>query len=156
MKWSTPLPTASIGTRAIADQFTPSLDELKTMSLAGHPGSNVQSSQATNTLPAPSISAEGRGDVRRSPATRWKLMVAIVTALVRVAPPSVDPKAAILARPSIDSNGTTTLPFGCTTGWPPSPWACRGVEIGTLHVAPPSLDVLRSSRSNTAKLSNSA
>src|SRR5216684_2011032 len=125
------------------------------MSLAGHPGSKVQSSHATKTLPAPSISAEGSGEVRRLPATEWKLMVAIVTASVRVAPPSVDPKDAILARPSIDSNGTTTLPLGCTTGCPPRPWACWGVEIGTLHVAPPSLDVLSCSRSNTAKLSNS-
>src|SRR6266700_3324155 len=116
MKWSTPLPTGSIGTRARLDQFTPSLEELKTMSLAGQPGSKLQSSQATWTLPAPSISADGRGDVRRSPETGWKLMVAIVTALVRVAPPSVDPNVAILARPSIDSNGTTTLPLGCTTG----------------------------------------
>ena len=108
MKWSTPLPTLSIGTRDGPDQFTPSLEVLKTMSLAGQPGSKVQSSQATKTLPAPSISAVGSGDVRRSPATEWKLMGAIVTALVRVRPPSVEPKAEIFARPSIDSNAVST------------------------------------------------
>ena len=47
MKWSTPLPTASIGTRATALQLTPSLERLNTMSLAEHFGSKRQSSQAT-------------------------------------------------------------------------------------------------------------
>ena len=67
MKWSTPLATGSIGIRWTALQFTPSLDVLKTMSLAVHLGSKRQSSHATYALPAASISAVGNGLVLRPP-----------------------------------------------------------------------------------------
>ena len=46
MKWSTPLPTGSIGIRLTAFQASPSELE-KTMSLALQLGSNRQSSHAT-------------------------------------------------------------------------------------------------------------
>src|SRR4051812_22054586 len=119
MKWSALLPTASIGTRCTALHATPSLDVLSTMSFAVHPGSKRQSSHATNTRPAASTSAVGSGLVRRSPATEWKLIRETVLARDHVWPPSVDRNAAML--PVTVSNGTTTVPFGCTTGWPPSP-----------------------------------
>jgi hypothetical protein len=47
MKWSTPLPTGSIGIRLTAFQASPSLELEKTMSLALQLGSNRQSSHAT-------------------------------------------------------------------------------------------------------------
>jgi hypothetical protein len=58
------------------------------------------------------------------PATVCNAICAMSTALVSVAPPSLDPKAAMVARPSIDSNGTTTFPFVWTSDWPPRPCAC--------------------------------
>ena len=47
MKWSTPEVVASIGTRLTALQVVPSVDVEYTMSLAGQPDRNRQSSQAT-------------------------------------------------------------------------------------------------------------
>jgi hypothetical protein len=53
------------------------------------------------------------------------------------------------------SNGTTTRPLGCTTGWPPRPLSRPSVSIGADHVSPPSVDVLISSTSPAPKLSSS-
>src|SRR5205823_2708987 len=114
MKWSTPLPTASMGTRLTALQCSPSPELLRTMSFAVHRGSKRQSSQATYTLPAASISALGNGLVRSPPEFGWKLILEIGTSLDQVAPPSVDRKAAIVPRRL--SKGTITVPLGCTTG----------------------------------------
>src|SRR5919198_121887 len=116
MKWSTPLPTPSIGIRLTALQCTPSDDVLRTMSFAAHPGSKRQSSHAAYALPAASISAVGSGLVRRPPEFGWKLILEIAVSLDHVAPPSLDWKAAMV--PWRLSNGTITLPLGATTGWP--------------------------------------
>ena len=42
--------------------------------------------------------------------------------------------------PAPPSYGTTTVPFGCTTGWPPMPLV-PGVFFAP-QVSPPSVDVL--------------
>ena len=55
------------------------------------------------------------------------------TPLVQEAPPLVEVKASIL--PLRLSNGTTTVPFGWTTGCPPRPLSFPAVEIGTLQVS---------------------
>src|SRR2546423_4840818 len=110
MKWSTPLPTPSIGTRLTALQFTPSAELLRTMSFALHFGSKRQSSHATYALPSASISALGSGLVRRPPELAWKLIFEIGTSLDQVAPPSVDRNAAMV--PLRLSKGTITVPSG--------------------------------------------
>src|SRR3954454_660893 len=132
MKWSTPLPTGSIGIRATGLHCSPSPERLNTMSLAAHLASNRQSSQATYTLPAPSISALGSGLVRRSPALGWKLIFEIADSFDQEAPPSSDLNAAIV--PCRLSKGTITVPSGCTTGWPPRPFARPPGTTGALHV----------------------
>src|SRR3954453_10252014 len=139
MKWSRPLSTLSIGPRATSLQLTPSLDVLNTMSLAEHLSRKRQSCHATNTRPAPSISAVGSGLVRRLPATAWSRTPEMFEAFDHEAPPSVERKGPIL--PESVSNGTTTVPFGWTSGWPPRPLSCPAVWIGALHVLPPSVEV---------------
>src|SRR5439155_18736245 len=119
---------------------TPSDDLLNTMSLAAQWGRKRQSSQVTKMLPAASTSAVGSGVVGRPPPTSWKRVLPIVTALVHEAPPSFDRKAAIVGLRL--SKGTTTVPSGCTSGWPPRPLSWPAVSIGVLHVSPPSVDVL--------------
>ena len=69
---------------------------------------------------------------------------------VHEAPPSVEVNASIL--PLRLSNGTITVPFGWTTGCPPRPLSFPAVEIGTLQVRPPSVEVLISSRSPCAEV----
>src|SRR5262249_7988031 len=95
MKWATPLGTGSIGTRATAVQFTPSAEVENTMSLAEQWARNRQSSHATYTLPAPSISAVGSGVVRSPPATPWKRTLLTPMPLAHDCPPSVDRNASI-------------------------------------------------------------
>ena len=114
MKWSTPLPTPSIGTRRTALQCTPSLELPRTMSFAAHFGSKRQSSHATYTLPSASISALGSGLVRRPPEFGWNLIFETENSFDQVAPPSVERKAPIL--PLRLSKGTITVPSGWTTG----------------------------------------
>jgi hypothetical protein len=144
---------ASIGIRAGADQESPSCDVEKTMSFELHLTRNRQSSQATYTVPSPPISALGSGLVRRLPATPWKRIPATLTACDQLAPPFVDTNDEIA--PFRLSNGTTTVPFGWTTGCPPRPLSCPAVSIGTDQVTPPSLEVLMYSTSPCPKLSNS-
>src|SRR5712691_3553741 len=151
MKWSTPLVTLSIGTRAASVQFTPSDERENTMSLAEQCARKRQSSHATYTVPAPSISAVGSGLVRSPPATLWKRMLVTSTPLAHDWPPSVDRNASIF--PFRLSNGTITVPSRWTTGWPPSPLSCPAVGIGVLQVCPPSVEVLIISRSSAPKLS---
>src|SRR3954468_7088488 len=119
MKWSAPLVTASIGTRFASFQATPSDDVLNTMSFDVQFLRKRQSSHATYTLPAPSISATGSGLVLSGPAPPAKRAAEIVTALDHDAPPFVERNAASL--PFRLSNGTITAPFGCTSGWAPRP-----------------------------------
>ena len=56
-------------------------------------------------------------------------------------PPSVDRKALIVVSSAPDS-GTITVPFGRTTGWPPSPLAFPAVFAAAPQFSPPSVDVL--------------
>src|SRR2546430_17288507 len=124
----------SIGTRLTADQLVPFELLEKTMSFELHFARKRQSSHATYTFPAPSISALGSGLVRRPPPTVWNAMFAMVTACDQLAPPSVERNAASL--PVVVSNGTITVPFGRTTGCPPRPWGLPCGETGWLHVTP--------------------
>src|SRR6266516_4798875 len=140
MKWSSPLVTGSIGTREAAVQFTPSAEVEKTMSLAEQLARKRQSSHATYTLPAPSISAVGSGLVRSPPATPLKRVLLTATPLAHDAPPSVDRNASILLLRL--SNGTMTVPLGWTSGWPPRPLSFPAVGIGVLQVWPPSVERL--------------
>src|SRR5258705_527745 len=144
MKWSTLLLVPSIGTRLTADQLVPVAfsEWLRTMSFALHALRKRQSVHATKTVPPPSISAEGSGPSRRPPATlRWRTVAIVVTAL-QVAPPSVELNAPIAVSFAL-AVGTTTVPSGRTTGWPPiTPLL---FVAGADHVWPPSVDVLISS-----------
>src|SRR5436309_1838829 len=118
MKWSSPLVTGSIGTREAAVQFTPSAEVEKTMSLEEQLARKRQSSHATYTLPAPSISAVGSGLVRSPPATPRKRTLLTSIPLVHDCPPSVDRNAAsLLCRLA---HGTMTVVLGLTSGWPAS------------------------------------
>src|ERR1700733_14975194 len=103
--------------RVTALQVLASIDELITMSLVLQPLRKRQSDQTTNTLPAPSIPTEGRLGLRIPPASRWLSMLAIALLLPQLAPPLVEVNTSMPP----PSNGTTTVPFGCTTGSPPSP-----------------------------------
>ena len=87
------------------------------------------------------------------PAFGWKLIFETENSCDHVAPPSVERNAPIL--PLRLSNGTITVPSGCTTGWPPSPFGFPAGDTGTCQVLPPSEDVLMYSRSPWPKLSNS-
>src|SRR4051812_29826954 len=131
--------------RFTALQFTPSEEFEKTMSLEVQFLRKLQSCQATYALPAPSISAVGRALVRSPPPTAAEWIAAIVTARDQEAPPSVERNDASL--PFRLSNGTITVPFGCTSGWPPRPLSLPAVASGVLQVRPPSVDVLMYSRS---------
>src|SRR6185437_15439660 len=95
MKWSTVLVVASIGMRLTADQLVPVLlsECVITRSLRRHEVRKRQSDQTTYTVPALSISAEGKGPSRRLPATVWCEIVVIVVMALQVLPPSVECKA---------------------------------------------------------------
>src|SRR5712692_9882424 len=105
------------------------------MSLALQPVENRQSCQAVYTVPAPSISADGSGEVRRLPAFGCTLTCETFSDLSQLAPPFSEVKAAMVFCRL--SKGTTTVPFGCTTGWPPRPWTVSAVASGVLQVRPP-------------------
>src|SRR6266487_530229 len=112
------------------------------------------SCQATNTLPAPSISAVGSGPERRPPATVWERIRAIVVTSDQLAPPLVERNAPTAVSLAL-SIGTITLPFGSITGWPPRPAWRLGVVILAPQVSPPSVDVLIWIRLPWALLSHS-
>src|SRR5512132_2060815 len=139
MKWSTPLLVASIGTRLTDDQLVPVAfsEWLSTMSLALQARRNRQSVHATNTVPAPSISAEGSGPSRRLPATLWWLTVAIVVTALQDTPPLVELKAPTAVSLAL-AIGTITVPFGWTTGCPPITPVL--LVAGADQVKPPSVD----------------
>src|SRR5690242_7065133 len=125
MKWSTVLPTASIGMRVTADHVVPFVDVLITMSFDEQPDRKRQSCHTTYTLPCGSISADGIGSVRRLPATPWSVTLATFTLLPQLLPPSVETKERM--PPKLALVGTITRPLGCTSGWPPSPLAKSAV-----------------------------
>src|SRR3954462_9290562 len=145
MKWSMPLLVASIGTRATADQLVPvALSEwLTTMSFVRQDTRKRQSVHATYTVPPPSISADGSGPSRRLPATAWWRMVAIVVTALQLAPPLVELNAPIAVSFAF-AIGTTTVPSGRTTGWPPITPVL--LVAGADQVCPPSVEVLIWSR----------
>src|SRR4051794_17783388 len=141
MKWSMRLPVASIGTRASDDQLVPVAfsEWLSTMSFVRQDRRKRQSVHATYTVPLPSISADGSGPSRRLPATVWCRIVAIVVTALHDAPPLVELKAPMAVSLAL-AIGTTTVPSGRTTGWPPMT-PVLFVAAG-LHVWPPSVEVL--------------
>src|SRR5215204_855695 len=145
MKWSTPLFVGSIGTRVTDDQLVPVAfsERLNTMSLTLQARRNRQSVHATNTVPAPSISAEGSGPSRRPPATVWWLTVAIVVTALQERPPLVELKAPIAVSLAL-AMGTITVPSGRTTGCPPITPVL--LVAGADQVRPPSMDRLICSR----------
>src|SRR2546429_3097906 len=145
MKWSTPVVVASIGPGVTAVHVVPLLDVEKTMSLAGQPDRNRQSCQATYTVPAASISADGRPPPSRTPpATGWADTLPIRTVELQDVPPLVEVNERI-ADP-LAEYGTTTVPLGCTTGCPPRPDGLPDGEIDGDQVAPPSLERLMTIR----------
>src|SRR5438876_5339115 len=116
------------------------------MSLEVQLGRKRQSCQATYAIPAASISAEGKTYLppRSPPATTWRRIGVTCLIADQLAPPSVERNTSRefwLQPPAI---GTTTVPFGWTTGWPPVALAVlAGVSTGP-HVSPPSVEVLSS------------
>ena len=117
------------------------MDVLITMSLDEQPLRKRQSCQTTNTLPAPSISADGSGPVRRPPATVCLLTALMVTGVLQVEPPLVERKARIDVSVAL-AIGTITVPLGATTGCPPMPVAFPPVFLAAPQVRPPSVEVL--------------
>jgi hypothetical protein len=94
------------------------VDVLMTMSLEAQLERNRQSCQTTWAVPAPSISAEGSGLVRRPPATVWRLTLDTSTVARQEAPPSTDRNERTWDWLALFI-GTSTVPLGRTSGWPP-------------------------------------
>src|SRR5579862_1281763 len=111
MKWSTPLPTGSIGIRVTLVQVVPFVEVVITRSFAAQLVSKRQSCQTTYTFPDPSISAEGSALERMLPASAWLWIFVTVTVVPQVVPPSVEVKASKLVWLALEI-GTTTVPFG--------------------------------------------
>src|SRR3954464_14676394 len=85
------------------------------------------------------MSADGSGPSRRLPATVWCRIVAIVVTALPLTPPLVELNAPIAVSLAL-AVGTTTVPLGRTTGWPPiTPLL---LVAGADHVWPPLLDRL--------------
>src|SRR3954470_2281275 len=97
-----------MGMRVTGVQVLPSADELMTMSFSLQPVRKRQSDQITYTLPAPSIAAEGRLGLRRPPATKWLLMLAICWLLPQLAPPLVELDKSMPP----PARATMTVPWG--------------------------------------------
>src|SRR5881397_3774840 len=112
--------------RTVDVQVVPSVEVVITISLVAQPLLKPQSCQTRYTLPAPSISAEGSGPLRRLPATVCLKIESTVTVLLQLVPPLVDLKARMEVSLALAS-GTMTVPLGCTTGWPPMPVALLAV-----------------------------
>src|ERR1700735_1836405 len=124
--------------RVTALQVLPSEEELTTMSFSAQFLRKRQSDHTTNTLPAPSMLAEGRLGFRIPPASKWLSMLAIRWLLPQLLPPFVELKTSMPP----PSKGTITVPFGCTSGSPPKPPAWSDEARPLLQVCPPSLDTL--------------
>src|SRR3954452_17556705 len=145
MKWSIPLFVPSIGTRVTDDQLVPVAfrDLVNTMSLVLQARRNRQSAQASCTVPAPSIAADGSGPSRRLPATVWCEIVAIVVVELQETPPLVELNAPIAVSLAL-AMGTTTVPSGRTTGCPPMTPLL--FVAGADQCRPPSVDLFICSR----------
>ena len=113
MKWSTPLPTASIGIRLTGLQFVPSAtaeDDVVGRALrleaAVLPG---------DVHVAGGVDLGARQRARPQPAgVGVEADLGDLASFDQVAPPSVERNAPIV--PLRLSNGTITVPSGCTTG----------------------------------------
>src|SRR5438132_449854 len=105
-------------------------------------------------MPAASISAEGRGLERNPPATACELTFETSTGAVQVNPPFVELNASTVVSNALFI-GTTTRPFGCTSGCPPIPVALLAVGVEGPQVSPPSVDVFISMRLPAPLLSHS-
>src|SRR5215469_14913670 len=126
-----------MGTREGALQWTPSDETIMTMSFSAQLLRKRQSCQATYTLPALSTAADGSDSVRKLPLTKCSSIDDATTVLLQLPPPFVEVKERTLPSKA-SSIGTTTVPFGRTTGWPPIPLAKSAVLRTGPHVAPPS------------------
>src|SRR5271156_1809548 len=124
--------------RVTALHVLPSAEELITISFSLQPVRKRQSDHTTYTSPAPSIPADGRLGLRIPPASKWLSMLAIASLLPQLAPPFVELNTSMPP----PSKGTITVPFGCTTGSPPSPPAWSDEAKPFPQVCPPSLDTL--------------
>src|SRR5437899_10019860 len=93
MKWSTLLPTGSMGILATGVHVIPSDEELITMSLAPQPDSNRQSYQVATMGPGCLADVEGRSGVRRPPWTLCAVWLATTTGDNHELPPSVNRNA---------------------------------------------------------------
>src|ERR671937_557034 len=118
MKWSTTLFTESIGILCTPDQFVPFVEVTKTRSFVEQLVRKRQSSQTTKILPSPEISAEGSGPLRMFPGSFLAVMLVIVIGWPKLTPPFVDITDSSVSS-FASSSGTTTFPFGRTTGCPP-------------------------------------
>src|SRR5581483_9174019 len=124
------------------------------MSFELQPERKRQSCQKTKIRPFLSISADGSGSVRRLPATLWSVTVAIVCVALQLAPPSDDVNSWIALTDAL-AIGTTTVPFGRTSGWPPRPVPLFAVVRDEPQVSPPSVEVFISIRLPTPLSSHS-
>src|SRR5437868_444729 len=132
---STVLPTGAIGIRRGRLQVMPSDDEDKTRSSMPvlQRNSDRQSGQVTYTLPDPSMLAETRPPPRRlyggmPPFGPKKTSCPTRDGLLQVWPPSVD----LIDRTVVSKQsemGMTTVPLGCTSGWPPITQVSSGVVL---------------------------
>src|SRR5579872_2626290 len=154
MNRSTALLVGTSGMRERDVQEVPLFEELMTRSLALQPGRKLQSDQTTYTVPAPSTAALGSPGLRKPPASVCSLSGPILTLRPQLDPPLVDMKAAISPELKLKI-GTTTLPFGWTTGCPPIPNSSSAVFFAVPQVWPPSVEVLIYTRSPLAGLSHS-
>src|SRR5919204_4838947 len=118
MKWSTVLLVESIGIRCTPDHVVPFVEVTKTRSFVEQLVRKRQSSHTTKILPSPEISAEGSGPLRMLPGSFFAVMLVIVIGAPKLTPPFVD-KTDFRVTSFASSSGTTTFPFGSTTGWPP-------------------------------------
>src|SRR6266516_4082546 len=108
----------------------------------------------STVLVAASISADGSGLVRRPPATVWRLMLDTSTVARQEAPPSIERNERIWLWLAL-SIGTSTVPLGRTTDWPPMPVALSPLLRAGPQVRPPSLEVCSLIRLPSLVLSHS-
>ena len=123
--------------RCGAVQSAPVAEVVNTRSFVEQLLRKRQSSHTTKIFPSPAISADGSSPLRIPPGSVFAVMLVIVVTAPKLAPPFVEvvnPSDVSLAL----SSGTTTFPFGSTTGWPPIT-PVEGVLEG-FHVRPPSVE----------------
>src|SRR5207253_12784 len=117
---STVLPTGAIGMRCGVVQVMPSVDvdSRRSSTPVVQRASARQFCHVTYTLPDLSMPADTRSPARRLPAGPKKISCPTKDGRLQVLPPSVD-----LIERTLDSKqsemGMITVPFGCTSGWPP-------------------------------------